>query len=521
MSLLLDALRRAEEARRAKEGSTPAAPAEASFTVDKINRAPPAIESRASELAVEEPVATLSEYLSLDKMEDTPPPVEFLVDAVSAPNPQPVSASPPDELALASSPARAREDLSTFAARVRARASAPASTLALEEAPITHAGSAEKMRAPEPAADPALVRNPLLSAAPQEVAQRDAARNLFAAKQPTAPAAKNRSKLKWIIPALASTFVLLGAGSWYVWNEINRFSKPMVARNVAPPAALPQAVSTTGQIGGKTLPTDSASGTKQAETPIPPLLPPPALEAATPKPTAVSATERALTAREIVAKKIREAPAAKDATVGLKLARSINPPRLNPDLVTAYQSLAGGDYAGAQSLYAKLVLAEPMNVDAQLGLATAAARNGDKSLATQSYRQVLVLDPRNGLALMGLVALNEGAQSATLEVELKTLIGRNPEAAPLHFALGNSYANERRWTEAQQAYFEAFRIDPANPDYLFNLAVSLDQLRQARLALDYYRKAEAIAMAGGGGQFDRGTIAKRIRELGVETARSN
>ena len=160
-------------------------------------------------------------------------------------------------------------------------------------------------------------------------------------------------------------------------------------------------------------------------------------------------------------------------------------------------------------------------MDAQLGLATAAARGGDSALATRHYRQVLALDPRNGLAIMGLVALNEGAQPASLEIELRTLIGRNPDAAPLHFALGNLYASGRRWTEAQQAYFEAFRIDPMNPDYLFNLAVSLDQLKQTRLALDYYRKADTMALARGGGQFDRNTVATRIRELSSETGRSN
>ena len=122
---------------------------------------------------------------------------------------------------------------------------------------------------------------------------------------------------------------------------------------------------------------------------------------------------------------------------------------------------------------------------------------------------------------MGLVALNDGAQPAALEIELKTLIGRNPDAAPLHFALGNLYASGLRWTEAQQAYFEAFRIDEVNPDYLFNLAVSLDQLRQPRLALDYYRKAEAVAATRGGGQFDRSTVTRRIRELGGEAGRGN
>ena len=186
----------------------------------------------------------------------------------------------------------------------------------------------------------------------------------------------------------------------------------------------------------------------------------------------------------------------------------------------AYQSLASGNYAEARRGYAKLVANEPLNVDALLGLATAAARGGDGPAAVQHYRQVLALDPRNGLAIMALVALNEGAPSASLEIELKTLVARNPDAAPLQFALGNLYAAQFRWTEAQQAYFESFRIEPLNPDYLFNLAVSLDQLRQTRLALDYYRRAEAIAISNGGGQFDRNTVAKRINELGAETGRN-
>ena len=305
-----------------------------------------------------------------------------------------------------------------------------------------------------------------------------------------------------------------------MWNEINRVFPSTVARTAVPPAVLPRAAPNTGQIGNK-LATPETITAKLDETPLPPLLPPPAIEPPPPKLPATFAAERVLTERQTVAKNLKDAPVAKEPPVGLRLARSIAPPALNPELSIAYQSLASGDYVLAQKQYARLVQAEPLNVDAQLGLATAAARGGDSALATRHYRQVLALDPRNGLAIMGLVALNEGAQPASLEIELRTLIGRNPDAAPLHFALGNLYASGRRWTEAQQAYFEAFRIDPMNPDYLFNLAVSLDQLKQTRLALDYYRKAEAMAVARGGGQFDRNTIATRIRELSTETGRSN
>jgi tetratricopeptide (TPR) repeat protein len=63
----------------------------------------------------------------------------------------------------------------------------------------------------------------------------------------------------------------------------------------------------------------------------------------------------------------------------------------------------------------------------------------------------------------------------------------------LHFSLGNQYAQQSRWSEAQSAYFKAYSVDPENADYAFNLAVSLDQLHQRNLALDYYQRALALA----------------------------
>ena len=86
------------------------------------------------------------------------------------------------------------------------------------------------------------------------------------------------------------------------------------------------------------------------------------------------------------------------------------------------------------------------------------------------------------------------------------------EAAVLHFALGNVYAGESRWAEAQQAYFRAVSSDPGNADYAFNLAVSLDHLNQNKHAADYYRRALALAARGPAG-FDRQRATNRLREL--------
>ena len=472
MSLLLDALRRAEEARRAKEVDENAAPGERTTAEKSAAHLQATGESPRRELAIEAPALVAAEISS-------------------------------------SSPSTADNLLPTAASRT---------DLALEQ---FHDLNIEPEMVPARATGAASARNTLVTP-PTEITQRDAARNVFAAKQPGTPLPNEVRKRKWILPVVAGAVVIAAGGGWYVWNEVNRVSQPVLARTSAPPL-LPRASPGTGQPGIKPGAPTETKMAKIDEVPIPPMLPAPAVTLVAPRVPVLSreGSERALTARELLAKNLKEAGVAKDVPPGLKLARSVEPPKLNPELTLAYQSLVAGNYAEAQRRYVKLVQAEPLNIDAQLGLATAAARGGDKTLAAQHYRQVLVLDPRNGLALMGLIALNEGPPSAALEIELKTLIGRNPEAAPLHFALGNIYAGEKRWTEAQQAFFEAFRIDPVNPDYLFNLAVSLDQLRQTRLALDYYQKAERMAAANGGGQFDRSTINKRIKELGGDAGRNN
>jgi Flp pilus assembly protein TadD len=50
-----------------------------------------------------------------------------------------------------------------------------------------------------------------------------------------------------------------------------------------------------------------------------------------------------------------------------------------------------------------------------------------------------------------------------------------------------------RWAEAQEAYFKALGTESRDPDYVFNLAVSLDRMGQAKTAVGYYRQALVLA----------------------------
>ncbi|HEY4998207.1 MAG TPA: tetratricopeptide repeat protein, partial [Usitatibacter sp.] len=119
---------------------------------------------------------------------------------------------------------------------------------------------------------------------------------------------------------------------------------------------------------------------------------------------------------------------------------------------------------------------------------------------------------RNGTALAGLAALADYSRPEGLESELRADIARDPKSPQLQYTLGNLYASQSRWSEAQAAYFEAHRLDPGNADVLYNLAVSLDHLRQPRLAAEYYRRA-LDAGRGELPQFDPGPVTRRLAEI--------
>lgn len=193
---------------------------------------------------------------------------------------------------------------------------------------------------------------------------------------------------------------------------------------------------------------------------------------------------------------------------------AVNPPALvvDPQLEQAYQAFERNDLAGARNGYLRVLAREANNRDALLGLAAIDVRNENFDAAEARYLKLLEINPRDSYAVAGLVALRGQIDPVASESRLKNMLSTQPEAAHLHFALGNQYARQSRWAEAQAAYFRAYSADPENPDYAFNLAVSLDQLHQENLALEYYRRALDLASRQPA-NFNRGQTQARIQEL--------
>jgi len=204
----------------------------------------------------------------------------------------------------------------------------------------------------------------------------------------------------------------------------------------------------------------------------------------------------------------------------VKITRTQPEPGVNPSLLTAYQAYTDGDDATAQRNYRSVLQSDVRNVDALLGMAAIAARQGRNNDAMGWYGKVLEVEPRNNVAQSALVSVLAQADPVSSESRIKTLIAQQPEAAHLHASLGNLYAEQKQWPAAQQAYFQAHHFAPNNAEYAFNLAVSLEQLGKPALALPYYQRAldlinskDATTGAASSLGIDRAQLESRIRQL--------
>ena len=162
-------------------------------------------------------------------------------------------------------------------------------------------------------------------------------------------------------------------------------------------------------------------------------------------------------------------------------------------LDAGYQALLNNDLGGAKRSYEQALALDRNSGDALIGLATIAARGDQSMQAERLYRRALEIDPNDTDARAGLIALRRAADPSTQESALRGLVAQENATASNHLALGNLLAAQGRWPEAQQSYFMAVSADPNHPDYAFNLAISLDRMRQAPAAIAAYRRAIELA----------------------------
>lgn len=182
-------------------------------------------------------------------------------------------------------------------------------------------------------------------------------------------------------------------------------------------------------------------------------------------------------------------------------------------LAGAYQAFMQGDIQGAEQGYGEILADSPDNRDALLGQAAIAMLRGETAMAAARYQRLLDRDPGDVVAQAILLSLSMDFPWS--EGRLRTLLRRHPGADFLHYILGNLYAAQYRWPEARHSFLSALRLDPLNPDYAYNLAVTLEHLREVRGASEYYQRALALGESRPG-VFVRERVKNRLAELAGE-----
>jgi tetratricopeptide (TPR) repeat protein len=336
----------------------------------------------------------------------------------------------------------------------------------------------------------------------QQSAERAAARKVFEAKFREA-----NPRLPFYM-ALGALGLVAVCTVGYFWYQL-RPPPALVNANPQPPAGEVQVA------GPVTTPAQpSAPSSQQAIPGLP--------SAATPRPPApapaLASPQRPLQAAPVPkpAPLLRPAPSTAPAAPQREseFAVSRAAPQVHPRVEAGYSAFLAGDLAAARSAYEQALREEPANRDALLGLAAVDVRSGRHEAAEATYLRLLQADPRDAHAQAALIALRgTRVDPVAAESRVKSLLAADPGAHVLHFTLGNQFAQQGRWAEAQQEYFKAFAADPENADFAYNLAVSLDHMRQPKPAREYYRRAIALAERRGS-SFDPRAARAREAQLG-------
>jgi tetratricopeptide (TPR) repeat protein len=195
----------------------------------------------------------------------------------------------------------------------------------------------------------------------------------------------------------------------------------------------------------------------------------------------------------------------------LQISSSSKVSKIDQWLADGYAAYQKGDDATALENYARVLEVDSSNRNALLASAAIKVQNGNTSSAISDYQQLLLANPKDTLAMSSLISIARTAPQES-ESQLKLMIREEPDSPHLNFVLANVYSAQNRWQEAQGRYFIALQNKPGDPNYAYNLAVSLEHISKHEVAIIYYERAIAN-MKNGLATFDQDLVDSRIEML--------
>jgi tetratricopeptide (TPR) repeat protein len=393
------------------------------------------------------------------------------------------------------------------ASAVVAEASSTDLLFSLPEVVVPQTPAPPRMAAPAPSRP-----IPMPTPAARSARQSLAAASIMAGSKLKLGFGKERRR-QVILLAIAGVVALPVLAFLLFGNAFFGVSEPLVASRapvaqpmpgVAPPVAAPEALAASAPAAMATPAPEVLVATAPSPVPPPvasaapvvPVAPAAAPAVARPIEAAAQPRSRADTAAPARDPAPRSAVSKKTTTDGVSVASPSlvsSQTKPVPKLEAAYAAYQRGNPDEAVRLYQEVLKADPTQRDAWLGLAVIAHASNQREPAMDAYKRVLRLEPQNATALAGVNSLSSNAGEAQQESRLRELLARSPQEADLNHALALVLSGEQRWSEAQPLFFKAHTLAPQEPQFAYNLAVSLDHMRKSSLAAQYYQTALTLA----------------------------
>ena len=133
------------------------------------------------------------------------------------------------------------------------------------------------------------------------------------------------------------------------------------------------------------------------------------------------------------------------------------------------------------------------SISADLKRAVSLHQAGKLEQASQIYREIIAVDPRNADAhhSFGFIMHELGDDKTAIDL-INRAIELNPDDAKAYYNLGNALQDQDRLEESIQAYRQAIEIRPAYAEAFNNLGKALQQQDKLEESIQAYRQAIEI-----------------------------
>ena len=168
-------------------------------------------------------------------------------------------------------------------------------------------------------------------------------------------------------------------------------------------------------------------------------------------------------------------------------------------LHVALQLHRAGSPREAETLYRRILVVVPENLNALHFLGLLCHQQNRKKEAAELIERIVALDPHNADAHNNLGNVLEGlGKGLEAEACYRKAIALQPGHAPAHNNLGVVLMAQRRVAEAIEAYHRATALEPDSPDFRYNLGNALRRAGKTEEAIVAYRDAVALKPEHGG-----------------------